>query len=342
MARSLAGGDYRLLMAVEAASRANSWYRICVDGRTQALSCDCVAWIKQAAPPERRICKHTALASRLIADAGPAPLTTGVCETNEQHPLVQTTREQWHGLTGRWRLEQRATTIQRDPYHVVLLGLTTANGMNSSGVVAFANRHRPTDPSMVPGVAGWAGYAVAAGIARQAGYRLVGQPPDHFQIDRTSSRRRSDPNRVGLSDILRVGDRPDLGDGLKPQQRAEQTLRLFLGPLFDQLVAQGFLDVSSTLYPGRVYRLRRDPERLRDRRVRVFEQGRYTKDLCIIRAQSCPADDGWLSTFLRLLSDEAGMLQVVKQHNVFAPYSDGRERETIPALWQAHAVARAA
>jgi hypothetical protein len=341
MARSLAGGDYRLLMAVESASRADSWYRICVDVRSQALSCDCVAWIKQAAPPERRICKHTALASRLIADAGPGPLTTAPSQMDEQHPLIRTTREQWHGLTGRWRLEERDTVIQRDPYHIVLLGLTAANGMSASGVAAFANRHRPTTQSMIPGVAGWAGYAIAAGIARQAGYNLVGQPPDHFRVDR-GGRRRVDPNRVGLSDILRVGERPDLGDGLKPQQRAEQTLRLFLGPLFDQLAAQGFLDVSSALYPDRVYRLRRDPQRLRDRRVRVFEQGRYTKDLCIIRAQSCPADDGWLSTFLRLLSDEAGILQVVKQHNVFPPYSDDRERETLPAFWQPRAAAQAA
>lgn len=342
MARSLAGGDYRLLMAVESASRAQTWYRICVDLRSHALSCDCVAWIKQAAPPERRICKHTALASRLIEQAGPAPLASSADTTDEQHRLIQATREQWHGLTGRWTLEQRDTTIQRDPYHVVLLGLTTANGMRASGVVAFARRYQPTDESMVAGVAGWAGYAIAASIARQAGYNLVGQPPEHFRIDRTSGRRRVDPGRVGLRDILRVGDRPDLGDGLTPIQRAENTLRLFLGPMFEQLAAQGFLDVSSTLYPQRVYRLRRDPERLRDRRVRVFEHGRYTRDLCIIRAQSCPADDGWLSTFLRLLSDEAGLLEIVKQHNIFSPNSDGREPETLPALWQPRAAARAA
>lgn len=345
MARSLAGGDYRLLMAVESASRANTWYRICVDLHNQALSCDCIAWIKQAAPPNRRICKHTALAFRLIAAAGPGPLAATPDVLDEQHPLIQPTREQWNGLTGTWSLEQRDITIQSDSYHLVLLGLNTSNGMNASGVVAFANRHQPTTQSMVAGVAGWAGYAIAAQIARLAGYNLVGQPPEHFHVDRTAaagSRRRIDPNRVGLSNMLRVGERRDLGDGLTPIQRAENTLRLFLGPTFEQLVTQGFLDVSSTLYPERVYRLRRDPQRLRDRRVRVFERGRYTKDLCIIRGQSCPADDSWLTIFLRLLSDEAGMLQVVKAHNIFGPYSDGRERETIPAIWQPRAQAQAA
>jgi hypothetical protein len=54
---------------------------------------------------------------------------------------------------------------------------------------------------------------------------------------------------VGLVDILRVGDTIDLRDGLHPAERAERTLRLFLGEtLYAQLETQHFLDVSSVHY----------------------------------------------------------------------------------------------
>jgi hypothetical protein len=39
--------------------------------------------------------------------------------------------------------------------------------------------------------------------------------------------------------------------------------------------------------------------------------------------------------FLGLLSDEEATLSVVNpRYNIFHPYSDGQERETIPAVWQ--------
>ncbi len=44
MPRSLANGDYSLVMATESTSRANSWYRVLADRRTGNLSCDCPAW----------------------------------------------------------------------------------------------------------------------------------------------------------------------------------------------------------------------------------------------------------------------------------------------------------
>ena len=125
---------------------------------------------------------------------------------------------------------------------------------------------------------------------------------------------------------------------LTPAQRAENTLRLFLGPQHALLERQGFLDVSSGLHPGRVYRLRRDPQRRYERRVRVFEQGRYQADYCIVRAQSVPEADHFLTLFFGLVADERRILSVVQRGNIFSPNSDGQERETTPAVWQARAV----
>lgn len=88
------------------------------------------------------------------------------------------------------------------------------------------------------------------------------------------------------------------GDGLRPIERAEQTLRLFLGEqLYQQLETHGFLDVSSVRYAEeqRVYRLRRDPGKLCERRVRVFIHGQYFNDFCIVRAQSVPEADHFLT-----------------------------------------------
>jgi hypothetical protein len=248
----------------------------------------------------------------------------------------------------RWPLvhraaQQRSCTIDNHPYQFVLLRLSTGNGTTATGLVAFAQRHHLTQASMVAGVTGWAGYAIAAEVARAAGYPLAGQPPEHFILTRrTSTAAGTRTRRIGLGDILRVGDQVDLGDGYSPTQRAENTLRLFLGEeLYAQLQRQNFLDVSSVLYAQeqRVYRVRRDPARQRERRVRVFKRGQYRNDFCIVRAQDVPEADHWLTIFLRLISDEAGILSVVQDYNVFAPHSDDytvREEEMIPAIWLPH------
>jgi len=76
--------------------------------------------------------------------------------------------------------------------------------------------------------------------------------------------------------------------------------------------------------------------------VRVFEQGRYINDFCIVRAQDVPEADHYLTVFLTLLSDEESVLAVVQHYNIFEPYSEfqyGRglppdERETAPAVWR--------
>jgi hypothetical protein len=223
------------------------------------------------------------------------------------------------------------------PYHLVLLQATGTTGSVATATIAFASCHPATLGSRAAPVAGWGGYAIASSFCRQAGVPLVGEPPLHV-VDGPVDRRATRP--VGaISDraILAIGDQRDLGDGLTPAQRAENTLRLFLGPQHALLERQGFLDVSSGLHPGRVYRLRRDPQRRYERRVRVFEQGRYQADYCIVRAQSVPEADHFLTLFFGLVADERRILSVVQRGNIFGTNSDGQERETVPAVWQARA-----
>jgi hypothetical protein len=344
MPRSLANGDYSLVMAIESASRANSWYRVLTDRRTGHLSCDCPAWTFRQDGDTARSCKHTRLAQLLlnVQNQPGMPVERASGAAAETHPLVQATRQQWPGLGGRWSIERRTYTFDQHPYTLVRLHLLTGNGIAASSIVAFAANYHFTPASMVAGVAGWAGYAIAAEVARAAGYPMAGQPPEHTKTTRrtgTGTRNR----RLGLGDILRVGDQLDLGDGYNPKQRAENTLRLFLGEeLYERLERQHFLDVSSVRYAQekRVYRVRRDPHKTYERRVRIFQRGLYTNDYCIVRAQDVPEADHWLTVFLRLISDEEGLLSVVGQHNIFQPHSDDyveHEEETVPVHWEAAA-----
>lgn len=342
MRRSLANGHYRLLMAIESSSRPDSWYRVLIDPQTRALSCDCPAWTFAQRGGTVRECKHTDLALLLLQSPTPPPTTHATVNNapplSAEHPLITATRQQWAGLNGIWTLEEQSRRFGGPSYHFVLLRLVTGNGITASGVVAFASAFHPTTESLVAGVAGWAGYAIAAEIARQAGYALAGQPPAHFKTQRRPASAGA-ADDLSLSGILRVGDQVNLGDGLSPTQRAENTLRLFLGELYPQLERQGFLDVPSAYFTieQRVYRLRRDPAKHRDRRVRCFERGRYVRDFCIVRAQEVPEADHWLTVFLGLISDEREVLRVVRDYNIFPPNSDGPERETVPAMWMARA-----
>lgn len=341
MPRSLAHGDYSLVLAVESSSRANSWYRVLRDRQHQQLSCDCPAWIFRQEGGTQRSCKHTRLAETIISRGQKGtPIERARGRAAENNVLVHATQQQWPGLGGSWMIEQTAVAIDNNPYRLIEMQLKTGSELITSGAVAFAQRFHPGRESMIAGVAGWIGYAIAAGVARSAGYPLAGQPPDHFRVTRGRRRTGQGPDVLGLTDILRVGDQVHLGDGYTPAQRAENTLRLFLGEtLYARLEQQHFLDVSSTLYAAqqRVYRIRRDPEKQYERRVRVFEGGHYTYDYCIVRGQQVPEADHWLTVFLRLISDEAGILSVVREYNVFPPYSDGLEQEQVPAIWQARA-----
>lgn len=340
MPRSLVHGDYSLLIAIESSSRPNSWYRVLADRRRGTLSCDCPPWVfnRNRSTEGVRSCQHTDFATML---ASGNRTQTGSIQTRTDSPLLAATKQQWPGLRGNWRIEQTDTTIRTNPYHVVLLNLALGNGGNATGVVAFANQHRHSETEMIAGVAGWAGYSIAAEVARLGGLPLVGQPPEHFRIDpRPTTGRRQQPipsvSAIGLADILRVGD--IIQPGREPHVVAEQTLKFFLGQeTYELLNRQGFLDVSSVRFADeqRVYRLRRDPAKRRERRVRVHQRQNYWRDFCIVRERydSVPEADHFLTVFLGLLSDEESTLSVVQGHNIFNPYSDGTERETISAVW---------
>jgi hypothetical protein len=342
MTRSLAHGDYGLLAVIESASRPDSWYRQLADRKTNAISCDCASWINSGAERE---CKHADFTSSLCA----APSASAAIETLHSarvrsHPLITATQQQWDGLTGQWSIEMARGEIARVGYLVALLRLETGNGDVATGIVAFCDKHRPDLASITPGVVGWAGYAIASECARLSGTSPnVGQPPEHYQFrPARAGRARTAPTGsapspqghppIYLRDILRT---TDLRDGLTPAQRAENTLRMFFGQDYALLEQQHFLDISSRFYNGRVYRLRRDPTRQSEHRVRVFEDGRYVRDLCIVRGQSCPEPDWYLSVYLRLVSDERGLLSILGTGNIWEPYSDDHLRETVPARWHA-------
>jgi hypothetical protein len=342
MPRSLARGDYSLVIAIESSSRPNSWYRVLADRHSGSLSCDCPPWVfnRNHDAEGKRCCQHTDFG--MLLATGTPTAERGTVRASTTSLLLSATQQQWPGLRGTWHIEQADTRVRNNPYHVVLLRLDMGNGGTATGVVAFASSHHHTETEMIAGVAGWAGYAIAAEVARLGGFPLVGQLPEHFRIDRRpSTGRRQQPATsvpaIGLADILRVGDivRP----GTNPSLIAEDTLKLFLGEeTYALLERQGFLDVSSVRYANeqRVYRLRRDPAKQRERRVRVFQGQTYWKDFCIIRERvdAIPEADWWLTTFMMLLSDEQAALSVVQRNNIFPPHSDGREQEVIPAVWR--------
>lgn len=346
---SLARGDYRLVGAIEG-SRAGQWYRQLIqtanpraaDGRYN-LACDCPAWCSNHA--KDRTCKHTELTSRLLVgtqlehlrpiDDATLTITTVVA----MQPLLQ-------GLHGDWAITEAIAPIGTQNYRVSVLDLTLDSGhaeesRAASAFVALNRAHRPSTQGVSAAAASWAGWAIAAEVARLRGFGDLGAPPSHhyqFKSSRSTgrSRRQQDAGAVGVFDLLTIGQREDLGDGLRPSERAEACLRMFLGPRYAQLCSNGFLDVSSRRFPQRVYRVRIDPARRVDRRVRVFEHGRYTQDLCIVRQdRQQPAADCWLTVFLGFMSDEQHVLRVVGQHNIFRPHSDGAEQEHLPAVWQA-------
>jgi hypothetical protein len=369
--KSLVHGDYLFVMLVESASARgpNTWYRVLADKLTGLLSCDCHTWVYKgdvetdAQGHQTRLCKHTRFGRRLLALQGTAGTTpiqpvAGQAAVATTHPLVAATQQQWRGLGGVWGIEQRSALIGNEDYELVLLSLRPGNGGLATGLVAFSHRHhdRRDYASMVPGIALWGGYSLASQVAHLHGFTSVAPPTVHFKVPGRDGQGRRDgtrtqgaqqqvpfASRVGLADILRVGDHADLGDGLTPEVRAEHTLRLFLGEtLYAQLDRDGYLDVSSVRFAEsqRVYRLRRDPHRASERRVRIFEFGRHIHDYCIVRGQvGIPEADHFLTVFLGLLSDEQELLRVVTGSNIFGPDSESIGPERAPAIWKARPAA---
>lgn len=344
MVASLERGDYQIAAVIESASRQGSFYRNLVRRGTHDRSCDCPSWINNTHGGVVRSCKHTNFVHRLALAGQAYPFidTITLYDRTNTHPLIDATRRQWGGnvrdggLTGDWTLEMGHSLITNQRYLVTLLRLDTGNGDTVTGVVAFSERHHPTLESMEEAVVGWSGYTIASQVARLAGLPNVGNPPEHYQFRHTNRSRRTTATQPGtyapiaLRDILHTRE---LHDGLRPAERAENALRLFLGTDYDLLERQHFLDISSRFYRGRVYRLRRNPNKNYEHRVRVFENGIYTRDLCIVRGQDCPEPDWYLSVFLRLTSDERGLLSILSSGNIWPMYSDDTMRESIPAVW---------
>ncbi len=347
---SLRAGDYDLVTAIQSPRDADRWYRVLARRHTAttSLSCDCPAWIYNRTG--NRICKHTAFAAERLQPTTPTPTLT-VPRMRPDHPFIGAIRTQWAPLRqfvpdDGWELHVARVQIGSDAFRLIEMRATGPDGMRATGTVALAEQHRLTVGAQATAVAGWSGYAIAAAFCRQAGVPLTGEPPAHYRLDYPASDRRQPGDQPAADDaraILQIGNRRDLGDGLTPTQRAENTLRLFLGATTYALLEQRhFLDVSSGLRPGRVYRVRRDPQKRYERRIRVFEGGRYVNDFCVVRAQSVPEADHYLTVYFGLIANEAWVLSVVGRSNVFSPWSDGRERETVPAVWQPRAAPAAA
>jgi hypothetical protein len=366
-----------MLGAVRSASEPNAWYRILLDAHNprhdplpgeepgaapHRLSCDCVGWIRDARGNHpRRSCKHTDPFEQLLrrsaapARASPFAGRLGAAEqVAAANPLLRT-------INGRWLLHERAAPIigarrgllDEEPYHWATLALQAENGEVVSGTVALPLRSMPEPAVQLQQTAAWAGWMIAAAIARRHNL-AVGLPPAHFVAPAATGRGRRLP--PGIGNLTHAAGQSDLGDGLTPTQRAEMLLQMFLGDHYALLQRQGYLDVSSAWpfdalmmlrrtigdgfsqlfrpatfhLPDRcselVYRVRIDPQRRHDRRVRVFVDGRYLLDLCIVRhgytGSGVPPADAFLSIFLGLMSDEVHLLRVVGRGNIFAPYSD--------------------
>lgn len=359
-ARSVANGDYLTLMYVQSASRSLDWYRVALDRRSRARSCDCPIWTFNRS--RDRTCKHTRFVESLLLlqlehdghheHPGARGIGTeaDVIDDDDSHPYVQAIAQQFPGFRGHWRVRERIGRIEHDAYRVVQLRFTSGNGDTIEATLAFAEAHHLTEIARRGEIAVRAGYCIGLELAHRRGIVLDVRPPSHYRATAAATRTYLPTRRAGdelpaiaVDHILRVAGVPAAGS--TPVDRAEGTLRLMLGDAtYAQLLRDGYLDVPSARYANRrrVYRLRRDPARSTDKRVRVFEEagGRmtYFKDFCIVRTSfSVPEADHFLSKWLGLLSDELSILEVLRTCNIFAPHSDDYgariEEPTLP-VWR--------
>jgi hypothetical protein len=354
---SIVDGTYQLVGVIQGSQPA-AYYRQCLDRRQPRradgrlnLSCDCAAWLSNQR--RDRTCKHTDVTAALLTQQlphGRRPL--------RGEPVLAATVVAMQTLLQPFgeravRVEEYEAPIAGAPYRFSFLELGLEAG-DARAFVATNTRHALSPQDTAMALAAWAGWAVCRELAQRAGFD-VGPPPQNFFRLRRSGRRRAadlgDDGTAGLGivDLLEVGQR-DLRDGRSKGERAEAMLRTFLGPLYTQLTTPGlgFIDVSSKQQRGRVYRLRLDPRRRDDRRIRVFVDGRYHQntsdrrngyDLCVVRsweARSIPVQDAFLSNFLELCADEQLLWRRLSSSNILCTYSDFRnERESVPAVWQA-------
>jgi hypothetical protein len=88
--------------------------------------------------------------------------------------------------------------------------------------------------------------------------------------------------------------------------RAEALLRASIQPAqYEQLRREGYLEVPSTLFRGRCYRIPRNQAR-----VGVFQDGRKIADLCVIACDPVPDADLVLTHKWMIEADEERYLKV--------------------------------
>lgn len=373
-ARSIANGAYLTLMHLQSASRRNDWYRIALDRRSRQLSCDCAAWLFFRGG--ERACKHTRFVAGTLSPSTPAagagndglarPGGGGASSAADasQHAYVQAIQAQFPGFLGHWAVVERHGLVDGAGYRITQIQFTSGDGETIDATIAFADAHGLTEQERRSEIAIRAGYCIALELAHRRGIDLDVRPPSHYSPhqQRTntgrgaahSTRRPAAPvpdagrwapvlPSIALDEIVRIAGTP--AEGRTPTERAEGTLRLMLGDeTYGRLLRDGYLDVPSRLYANRkrVYRLRRDPHRNDDKRVRIFEEVdghmSYVEDYCIVRASySVPEADHYLTKWLGLLSDERSIIGVVARHNRFRPHSDDystRIEETTLPVWR--------
>ena len=139
---------------------------------------------------------------------------------------------------------------------------------------------------------------------------------------------------VGLTCVLRPPERllRRLGIPLEPtsaerheaEQRARVLLRQLIGDAeFERLTKRGYLDVPSTLFPGRIYRVP-----YFQGMVNVIEGGIGTMQLCIVPTRWVPEADVVIIHKLLIEGDEARYLRLANH------FPAGSSRLMIPSWWE--------
>jgi hypothetical protein len=114
----------------------------------------------------------------------------------------------------------------------------------------------------------------------------------------------ADRGRQGWNDVSAMSNSAN-----EPRARASEMLRTVLTEAeYRQVISQGYLDVPSTLYPWRVYRIPHGPGA-----VRVYEGGSLVMQLCVQPEEALPDDDLILMHKLLLEGSEAEYLATANQ-----------------------------
>ena len=140
---------------------------------------------------------------------------------------------------------------------------------------------------------------------------------------------------AGLACVLRPPERllRGLGIPLEPtgaerheaEQRARALLRQLIGDAeFERVTKRGYLDVPSTLHPGRIYRIP-----YFQGMVNVIEGGIATMQLCLVPTRWVPDPDVVIIHKLLIEGDEERYLRLANR------FPSGSSRLIMPSWWEA-------